>query len=362
MDEEVKRRRKEKEQQAEEQRKAAEQMRKMEENKHLLATLYSNQILNPNSLQAGSLSQLQRMQPQPQPTLQHPSQNLGLLSLQSQTQQRTHNSWPNNSTNTNQGRLPSMVNLNSNFSPFYSPSIIHNVSQQQNSSLHPTTQLSNLSSKIPSNEIFDPTASSPSPSPDSTEGLLSMDSLVQHTTGFGDEFNLESLISQSTQNAQHTAQIQQPLVLQQQHLQAPQQQLNHNLLPSNHTEFLDFLLPPSSQMPTQKASPSSSTSSCSSSTSSLSNNLVSQVSASHLPSSTVIPPPSSSSIFSSSPPSASLFSNFRFSPVNFLSPTDSLSLHNGHHSPGTLDVREALNSMLQPTPDRKSVIKYRQQE
>uniref|UniRef100_A0A7N6AHX7 Protein strawberry notch homolog 2 n=1 Tax=Anabas testudineus TaxID=64144 RepID=A0A7N6AHX7_ANATE len=73
MDEEVKRRRKEKE----EQRQAAERMRKMEEEKQLLATLYSqNQMLklNPNSLQRtqpGSLSQLQRMQPQPQPSLHH---------------------------------------------------------------------------------------------------------------------------------------------------------------------------------------------------------------------------------------------------------------------------------------------------
>lgn len=375
MDEEVKRRRKEKEQQAEEERQAAERMRKMEENKHLLATLFSqkpvlgpNQILklNPNSLQRtapGSLSQLSRMPAQSQHALQMSS----LLSLQSQTQQRTHNSWPNNSTTTNQGHLPNMVSLSNNYSQFYPPSFIHSFPQQQNSSLHQTTPSPNLSSKNPLDEILDLTGSSPSPSPDSTEGRPSLDSLTGHTTAYRDDFSLESLISPNTQNAQHTAQIQQPLLLQQQqqpqHLQATQQQLNHNLLANNHTDYLDFFdLPLSPQMPTQKASPSSSTSSCSSSTSSVSNNLVSQISAGLLPSSNIIPTSTSSSLFSS--PSASLFSNSssQFSSTYLIPPSDTLSLHNGHCSSGTLDVREALNSMLQAGPDRKSVIQYRQQD
>ncbi|XP_026202184.1 protein strawberry notch homolog 2 isoform X2 [Anabas testudineus] len=359
MDEEVKRRRKEKE----EQRQAAERMRKMEEEKQLLATLYSqNQMLklNPNSLQRtqpGSLSQLQRMQPQPQPSLQLAPQNLTILSIQNQTQQRTHNSWPNNTTTTtNQG-------YRSNYQ-FYPPTFPSPFSSQQNMSLLQTTPSPNLSSKNTLSEVFDLT--SPSPSPDSTEGGPSMDSLTRHATAFGDEFNLDSLLSQDTQNAQHIAQIQQPLLLQQQQQQQQQllqatQQLNNNMLANNHPDFLDYFLPPSP--PTQKASPSSSTSSCSSSTSSVSNNLVSQVSAGLPPSSAVIPASSSASLFSSSPPSASLFSNSssHFSSPNFFPTTDGLSLHNGHNGSGTLNAREALNSML-AGPDRTSVIKYRQQE
>ncbi|KAL7396847.1 hypothetical protein ABVT39_012559 [Epinephelus coioides] len=381
MDEEVKRRRKEREQQAVEQRLAEERMRKMEqENKHLLENLFNpkpmltqslaqslaqsqifKQKLNQNALQrtqTGGVSQLQRLQAQS--ALQPSSQNRPPLSLQrnpTQTQQRTHNSWSSNSTPANQGAVPNTVNIRSNYSQFYPPSFLSAFPQLKSPSLplHQTTLSPNLSSKNPLDEILDLTVSSPSPSPDTTQGGLNLDSLAGHSAAFGDDFNLESLISQTAPSAQ----IQQPLLLQQQQQQQQQQQ-NHNLLANNHQDLLDLLdLPLSPQMPTQKASPSSSTSSCSSSASSASNNLVSHTGL--LPASALIPTSSSSSLFSSPSSSSSLFSNSspHFSSNYLLPQPDSLSLPNGHS--GTLDVREALNSMLQG-PDRKSVIKYRPQE
>nr|XP_033477546.1 protein strawberry notch homolog 2 isoform X2 [Epinephelus lanceolatus] len=380
MDEEVKRRRKEREQQAVEQRLAEERMRKMEqENKHLLENLFNpkpmltqslaqslaqsqifKQKLNQNALQrtqTGGVSQLQRLQAQS--ALQPSSQNRPLLSLQrnpTQTQQRTHNSWSTNSTPANQGAVPNTVNIHSSYSQFYPQSFLSAFPQLKSPSLplHQTTLSPNLSSKNPLDEILDLTVSSPSPSPDTTEGRLNLDSLAGHSAAFGDDFNLESLISQTAPSAQ----IQQPLLLQQQ--QQQQQQQNHNLLANNHQDLLGLLdLPLSPQMPAQKASPSSSTSSCSSSTSSASNNLVSHTGL--LPASALIPTSSSSSLFSSPSSSSSLFSNSspHFSSNYLLPQPDSLSLPNGHS--GALDVREALNSMLQG-PDRKSVIKYRPQE
>uniref|UniRef100_A0A3P8SIS9 Protein strawberry notch homolog 2 n=1 Tax=Amphiprion percula TaxID=161767 RepID=A0A3P8SIS9_AMPPE len=362
MDEEVKRRRKEKEQQAVEQRLAEERKRKMEqENKHLLQNLFSQksmlnqslaqtlaqnpmlkQKLSQNALQrtqTGSISQLQRMQPQSQSALHHPQYDLSLLSLQrNPTQQRTRNNWPNNSTSssttTNQGPLTNTVSLD--FLQLYPQSFASPFSPPKNPLL--PLQQTMLSSKNPLDDILDLTVSSPSPSPDSTEGGLSLDTLTGNSAAFSDDFNLESLISQSAPNAQQ--QIQQPILLQ-------QQQQNHNLLANNHQDLLDlFDLPLSPPMPTQKASPSSSSSSCSSSTSStsaVSNNLVSVY---------------------SNPPSASLFSNptSRFPAAYLLPQSDSVSLPNGHCSAGALDVREALNSMLQAGPDRKSVIQYRQQD
>ncbi|XP_060890811.1 si:ch73-63e15.2 isoform X2 [Labrus mixtus] len=391
MDEEVKKRRKEREQQAVEQRLAEERMRKMEqENKHLLANLFNqkpmlnqslaqslaqNQIkqkLNQNALQRsqpGNIAQqLQRLQAQKQ-SLQQPSQNSALQNLQrnpSQSQQRTHNSWSKTSTSsrTHQGPLPNMVSLGSQF---YSQPFLPSFSQLKKPSLplHQTTLPPNVSSKNPLDEILDLTVcSTPSPSPDTTEGGLNLDGLTGHSAGFGDDFNLESLISHTASSAQHTAQIQTPLLLQQQqHLQATQQ--NHNLLANNHhQDLLDFLdLPISPQMPTQKASPSSSTSSCSSSTSSVSNNMAPHASAGLMPASGLLPTsPSSSSLFSSPSSSSSLFSNSssRFSSL-YLHP-QSDSIPNGHCSSAALDVREALNSMLQNGPDRKSVIKYRPQD
>ncbi|XP_038572206.1 protein strawberry notch homolog 2 isoform X2 [Micropterus salmoides] len=396
MDEEVKRRRKEREQQAADKRLAEERMRKMEQdNKHLLANLFSQapmqnqslaqslaqsqiikQKLNQNALQrtqTGSLH-LQRIQAQTQSTLQQPSQNLTLLSLQrnpNQTQQRTHNSWPINSTTTNQGPLPNTSSLASSLSQFYPQNFLSPFPQLKNPSLslYQTAVSPSLSSKTSLDDILDLTMSSPSPSPDSTEGGLHLDGLTGHTAGFGDDFNIDSLISQSAPNGQHAAQMQQPLLLQQQQQQQQQQQ-SHNLLANNHHQDLlaFFDLPLSPQMTTQKASPSSSTSSCSSSTSStssVSNNLVSHVSASHLPTSTLIPTSSSSSsLFSNPSSSSSLFSNnsSHFPSAYLLPQSDTLSLPNGHCSPGALDVREALNSMLQAGPDRKSVIQYLQQD
>ncbi|GAA6222328.1 protein strawberry notch homolog 2 isoform X2 [Lates japonicus] len=392
MDEEVKRRRKEKEQQAVEQRLAEERLRKMEQdNKHLLANLFNQkpmltqslaqslaQKLNQNALQR---TQLQRIQGQTQATLRPPPQNLTLMSLQrnpNQPQQRTHNSWPNNSTTTstnNQGSLPNTVSLSPNFSQFYTQPFISPVQPLRNPSLslHQATLSPSLSSKNPLDEILDLTVSSPSPSPDSTEAGLSLDSLSGHAAAFGDDFNLESLISQNAPNAQHASPMQQPLLLQQQqqqqqHQQQQQQQQQQHLQANNHhQDLLDFFdLPLSPQMPAQKASPSSSTSSCSSSTtsstSSVSNSLVSHTGL--LPTSTLIATSSSSSLFSSPPSSSSLFPNPSpcFSSSFLLPQSDSLSLPNGHCSPGTLDVREALNSMLQAGPDRKSVIQYRQQD
>ncbi|CAN9500579.1 unnamed protein product [Ophioblennius macclurei] len=377
MDEEVKRRRKDKEQQAAEQRLADEHRRKMQGHKHLLANLSSQkpmlnqslihnhilkQKLNQNALprtQPGGMSQLQRMQPQsPSSALQHPQHNLPLLSLQrnpNQTQPRTHNSWLNSSSSssaTTQSPLTNSVSLN--FAQFYPQSFPSPFQQPKNPSLHQAAPSPGMSSKDPLDEILDLTVSSPSPSPDSTEGGLSLDNLASNSAAFADDFNLESLISQSASNAQHVAQIQQPLLLpqqqQQQHLQASQQQ-SHALLANNHHhDLLDlFDLPPSSQVQTQKASPSSSTSSGSSSASSassLSNNMVS-----------IFSNPPSSSFFPNSSSSSSCFPSTYLQP-----PSDSVSLPNGHCSSGALDVREALNSMLQAGPDRKSVIQYRQQD
>ncbi|KAM3876479.1 strawberry notch homolog 2b [Diretmus argenteus] len=381
MDEEVKRRRKEKEQQAMEQRLAEEHKRKLEQaNKHLLANLYSQnailnqsltQKLNQNPLhrtQSQSISQLtlQRDQAQTQSTLQRASQNLHLLSLQrnsSQTQQRTQTNRPNNTTTTtNQGPLPSMAH----FSQFSPQPFLSSFPQLKNPSLslpQPTLSATSSSSKNPLHEILDLTVSSPSPSPDSTEGGLGLNSLTGPSGVFRDEFGLEPLISGSALNAQHTAQIQQlpPLSLQQQqqqqHLQTRQQQENQNLLANNHQpDFLEFLdLPLSYQLSTHRANSSSSTSSSStSSTPSVSNNPVSHVSTGLLSTSTLIPT-SSSSLFSNM--SSSLFSSS--SPL--LPPPDSLPLPNGNGSSDALNFREVLNSMLQDAGlDRRSVIQFRQ--
>lgn len=283
-----------------------------------------------------------------------------MLSLQrnpSQTQQRTHSSWNNNNSSTtsttNQGPLPNIASLTSNLSQYYPHSFLSQFPQLKNQSLlhHQNTLSPSLSSKNPLDEILDLTVSSPSPSPDTTGGGLNLDSLTRTSAAFGNDFNLESLISQN-------AQIQQPLLQQQQQ----QQQENHSLLTNNHQDLLLelFDFPPSPQLPTQKASPSSSTSSSSSttsSTSSVSNSLVS-----HIPASLVIPSSSSSSLFSSQSPSSSLFSNSssHFSPSYLLPQSDSLP--NGHCNTTTLDIREALNSMLQSGSDRKSVIQYRPQD
>lgn len=367
MDEEVKKKRREREQQALEQRKM--------ENRHLLANLFNQkpilnkslvQSLTPNHFlkqklsqsvsqrtQSGSVSQLARVQPLPEPTLQQPPQTMPMQPLQRnpcQAQQRTHNSWstiPTTSTN-HHVPLPNPANHASSLqSQFHPQQILSFFQPMKNSCLpfHQNAPSPSLSSN-PLDEILDLTVSSPSPSPDTTEGGPSLDSLTRHS--FGDDFNLESLISLPA------AQLQQPLLLQQQ-----QQQQNHNMLANIHQALDFFDLPLCPQMSSQKPNPSSSNSSGSSSTSPVSNNLVPQVPTGQLPSSSLTS--SSSSLFSSPSSSSPLFSNSFPSP--YIHPqSDPLHLPNGHCSTHALDVREALNSMLQDGHDRKSVIQYRHQD
>ncbi|XP_077439209.1 strawberry notch homolog 2b isoform X2 [Vanacampus margaritifer] len=328
MDEEVKRRRKEREKQAMEQRLAEERMRKMEQdNKHLLANLFSQKVMPNQSLvhsqllkqklnplqktQVAGMSQLQRMQAVLQ---QQQPQGQSQLSLPRTTPQVTPSGWPGKSAASKQAAAVAAarnaVIHGSNFSQFYPQSFLPSFPQPL-----PVHQTARMSSQKAQDEILDLTVSSPSPSPDSTEGGRALDGLTGPTRAFADDFNLESLISQ-------TAQLPPP----------PPPSLIHN-----HQDLLDlFGLPLSPQMLTQKANPSSSASSSSPSTPSLFSN-----------------PPSSSSHFAPS----SRFPNY------LLPQSDSLPLPNGHSSSGALDVREALNSMLQAAePDRKSVIHYRQQD
>lgn len=347
-----------------EQRLAEERMRKMEqENKHLLANLFSqkpilnqslvqslsqNQLfkpkLNQNTLQRTQTGSISQPRIQVLPELQQPSQNIAMLSLQrnpTQTQQRTHNSWSNNPSTTNHGPLPNMANFASRFYPQSFPSPFPQL-KSPSFPPHNSTPSPGMSSKNPLDEILDLTVSSPSPPPDTTEGGLNRERVTRHSSAFEEDFNLEALISQTAPNAQHAPQVQQQT-------QSP--------LTNNQQDFLDFFdLSLCPQMLTQKTSPPSSTSSVSSSTSSVSNTLVSHVPVGLVPSSTLISP--SSSLFSSPSSSSPLFSN-SFSSPYLLPQSDPLPLPNGT---STLDVREALNSMLQAGPDRKSVIQYRHQD
>ncbi|KAM9795787.1 strawberry notch homolog 2b isoform 2-T2 [Syngnathus typhle] len=351
MDEEVKRRRKEREKQAVEQRLAEERMRKMEQdNKHLLANLFSQKAMPTQSLahslvhgqllkqklnplqktQVAGMAQLQRMQAalqqqqQQQQQQQHP-QGQALLSLPPNPQV-TPSGWPGKSAASKQQQQQQAAARNavvhsSNFSQFYRHSFLPSFPQPLH--IHQTAR---MSSQKGQEEVLDLTISSPSPSPDSTEAGPALDGLTGPAAPFADDFNLESLISQMATQ-----------------LPPAPPPLNHNHLRNNHQDLLDlFDLPLSPPMPTQKASPLSSASSSSSSTSSL------------VQSSLFSNPPSSCSSSQFPPP--------RF--PNFLLPqSDSLPLPNGHCSSGALDVREALNSMLQAAgPDRKSVIHYRQQD
>lgn len=383
MDEEVKRKRREREQQAREQQAREQQAREQQKlenrhfanlfnqspilNKSLVQSLTQNQFLKQKlsqsvkqRTQSGGIPQLPRVKPLTESTLQQPSQTMPLQSLQRnpcQTQQRTHNSWPSiPTTSTNHhGLLSSPANLLApNLqSRFHPQSFLALFPPMKNACLplHQSTSSSNLSSN-PLDEILDLTVSSPSPSPDTSEGGPSLDSLTRHSSAFGDDFNLEALIAQPAANPQPAAQLQQPLLPQQ------QQQQNHNMMANNHQDVFDlFDLPLCPQMSTQKANPTSSTSSGSSSTSPVSHSLVSKVPPGLPPSSSSS---SSSSLFSS-PSSSSLFSSPFSSP--YIHPqSDSLHLPNGHCSSTALDVREALNSMLQDGSDRKSVIQYRHQD
>ncbi|XP_077389356.1 strawberry notch homolog 2b isoform X2 [Festucalex cinctus] len=321
MDEEVKRRRKEREKQAMEQRLAEERMRKMEQdNKHLLANLFSQKVMPNQSLahsqllkqklnplqktQLAGTSQLQRMQA----VLQQQPQGQGQLSLPRTTPQMTPSGWPGKSAASKQAARNAVIH-GSNFPQFYPQSFLPSFPQPL-----PVHQAARMSSQKAQEEILDLTVSSPSPSPDSTEGGPALDGLTGPTRAFADDFNLESLISQ-------TAQL------------PPPPSLVHN-----HQDLLDlFDLPLSPPMITQKANPSSSASSGSSPTPSL----------------------VQSSLFSN--PSSSHFAPSRF--PNYLLPQSDSRALNGHCSSGALDVREALNSMLQEAGhDRKSVIHYRQQD
>ncbi|XP_037554120.1 protein strawberry notch homolog 2 isoform X2 [Nematolebias whitei] len=352
MDEEVKKRRKEKQQQ-ERMRQIEQENKRLPENQnpvlnHFLVQNPSHvfkQNPNQNALQRTQNGSMSQLEAQIQSALQQPPYSLSLFPLQ-RNQTRTHNGWPSSSTSSstnNQVALPKTVSHR--FSQFYNQPFLpsYHLSKSTPLQLHQTAPSPDLSSSNPLNEILDLTMSSPSPSTDSTEAGPSLDTLP--------DFNL-ALFPVTVPDPQHPAQTQQPLMLQQHHHPAPQQQ-NHNLLPTNHDqdllEILGLALSP--HMPTQKANPSSSTSSCSSSTSttsSLPNNPVSLFS---IPSSSPSSSSSSSSLFSSSFPAPYL-----------LPQSDSVSLTNGHCSSGALDVREALNSMLQAGQDRKSVIQYPQQD
>ncbi|XP_023809708.1 protein strawberry notch homolog 2 isoform X3 [Oryzias latipes] len=332
MDKEVKKKREEKQQL---------------KNKHLLENLNSQKFLlnqsvvssfPQNSIHKQTLSQnvLQRTQPRRmfqlqgmQTPTQRSPHDVSLLTLQrppSSPQQRTPNNWPSNPSSIHsQSSLPNSVNHN--VPQFFPPSLIP---FQQLSDpavpLHQPTIPSGLSSQNPLEDIFDLTMTPPSPSTESTEGRLNLDTLTGNSAEFESDFNFESLMSQTP--------LSQPLMFPQ-HLLSSQQQNQSLLLNSQHPEIL------SPQMLTKTASPSSSSSSCSSSTSS--HSLFSS-------------PPSSSSSSLYSHPSSCFPSSF------LLSQADSVSLSNGHSSSGTLDVREALNSMLQAGPDRQSVIQYRPQD
>lgn len=342
MDEEVKKKRREREQQAIEQRKM--------ENRHLLANLFNQKIilnkvqsLTQNQFpkqklsqsvsqrtQSGSISQLPRVPTLPESTLQQPPQTMSMQPLQRnpcQVQQRTHN-WPTTSTN-HHGLLSNPANHASSLQPQFHPQhFFPHFPHMKNSCVPPHQKAPSPSlSSIPLDEILDLTVSSPSPSPDTTEGRPSLDSLTRHSSAFGDDFNLESLISMPGSTPQPAAQLQQPLLPQQ------QQQQNHNMLANIHEGF-DLSLCP--QMSTQNPNPSSSNSSGSSLT------------------------PSSPALFSS-PSSTSLFSSSF--PTPYIHPqSDPLHPPNGHCGANPLDVREALNSMLQDGHDRKSVIQYRHQD
>uniref|UniRef100_A0A3B3DL84 Protein strawberry notch homolog 2 n=1 Tax=Oryzias melastigma TaxID=30732 RepID=A0A3B3DL84_ORYME len=322
-------------------------------NKHLLENLSSqkfllNQPVAPsfpqNSIHKQTLSQnvLQRthaghMFQIPGMQSQRSTHDLSLLTLQrhpSSPQQRTSNNWPSNSSTLhNQSSLSNSVNHN--VSQFFPPSLMP--FQQLSDPAVPLRQPtipSSLSSQNPLEDIFDLTLTPPSPSTDSTEGHLNLDGLTGNAAEFESDFNLEALMSQ-------TPSLSQPLMFPQ-HLHSSQQQQQSLLCSSQHTEILGLLdSTMSPQMLTKKASPSSSSSSCSSSTSS--HSLFSS-------------PPSSSSSSLFPHPSSCFPSSF------LLSQADSVSVSNGHSSSGPLDVREALNSMLQAGPDRKSVIQYRQQD
>ncbi|MEQ2184038.1 hypothetical protein GOODEAATRI_003853, partial [Goodea atripinnis] len=217
MDDEVKRRRKEKEQQ--------ERMRKMEqENKHLLSLFSQKPIPNqslaqtlvPNQFTKHNLNQntVQRTQPGSVSQLQDMQQ---LLSLQSQTQCRTLNGWPNSSSSSStNGQVCQPNTADHRFSQFYNQSSFMPPFQQPKNPLIPLHQFPpahSLSSKNPLDEILDLTVSPPSSSPDST---------TANPAAFVEDFNLEALLAPTVADTSNAAQIQQPQIDLQHLLQALQ--------------------------------------------------------------------------------------------------------------------------------------------
>lgn len=388
MDEEVKRRRKEREQLAAEKRLSEDRIRLLEEgHKHLLANLVSqktmhnqslvpltqNQLLRQKLSQSalqqvhsggGGVSQLQRIQSQSALQLQQqqkPKLPQNMMSVHSiQIQQRTPKSWPNTSTSapssSSRAALPSL-------SQFYPQSFLSGFSQLKSSALPLQSSAPSpaLSSTNPLDEILDLTVSSPSPSPDAGEAGLNHGGLTRQSAAAAFD-ELESLFSEISQVP--SVALPPPPSLPAAHPPA------HSMLASNHQDLMEYFdVSLSPQMSTQKASPSSSTSS--GSASSFSNSLAPPVPSGLLSVSSLMPAAASSSssspssLFSSPSSSSSLFSSAspHFpSTYSLLAPSDSLQLPNGHCSATALDVREALNSMLQAGADRKSVIQYRHQD
>ncbi|XP_027884716.1 strawberry notch homolog 2b isoform X1 [Xiphophorus couchianus] len=348
MDEEVKRRRKEKEQQ--------ERMRKMEqENKHLLENLFSRKPIQNQTLSHPLVSN------------PFPKQNLNALQrtqLGSFSQPSSHspslfplNGWPNNSSSLSSPSSATngqVCQPSHRFPPFYGSSSFMSFPQSKNPPLQ-LTQFSPaplLSSKNPLDEILDLTVSPPSSSPDST---------TANPAAFVEDFNLDVLLGQTAPDMLTAPQTQLPQLDLQHILQhtsetaatpssqfdlqrAPEpqqeqqtQEQSRDLLVNNHQDILELLCAGLSPLPSAQKAVSSSSA------------------LSHYPN-----PPSSSSSSSSS----SLYSSAAHSscfPANSLLPLSD-PLPNGQCGAGALDVREALNSMLQAGPDRKSVIQYRQQD
>uniref|UniRef100_A0A8C5ADS0 Protein strawberry notch homolog 2 n=1 Tax=Gadus morhua TaxID=8049 RepID=A0A8C5ADS0_GADMO len=430
MDEEVKKRRKEKEQLLEQQQ-TDDRQRRLEASRHLLDGLIAHNHGGPNhgrnhqpiapnpgpkpqalnhKLQAlnhklqGLSQQQHRAQPHgvSQLSLQRAKAVQGQVSLQraalaaqsqarhsahrtpSHIAPRTQNHRPHNGSSKGPGALPSMATLSSHFPqfpprPFMSsfPSLKSHALASQALLANPSSSSVGAPSKNPLEDILDLTMSSPSHSPDSTEGGLG---LAGPPGAFGEDFGLESLISpnalglhhqlsaQTQQQQQHQKQQQPSPLLQQlqqprlQHqlqlqLQQQQQEGGGGLLGdggSSQPDFLDFLDPLSFGMAPH---PSSSSTTSAAHLSHAARGLHAAAAAAAAALGPSSPSPSPASLFSSAPSPSSLFS----SPACLHPPAD--PSHNGHcGSPGTLDVREVLNSMLLDSNDRKSVIKYRPPE
>uniref|UniRef100_A0A3P9AHA8 Protein strawberry notch homolog 2 n=1 Tax=Esox lucius TaxID=8010 RepID=A0A3P9AHA8_ESOLU len=293
MDEEVKRRRKEKELRAQEQRLADDRQFKLQ----LQNKLYS--------------------QPQPR------TPSLGLSTL-------NHSLAQGKFPLQLKPQLPSMASLFPHHFPHHHFPL-------------PLAPNSTKPSRV-GEEVLDLTVS-PSPSPDSTEGGLGLDSLTGGPMGgFAEDFNLESLLltAQNTAHLQHMPQPLHPLMKHQQLQSSPQMQLpllhQPNQALNNNQDYYDILKllehPDPMPYPLSSQTPSNPSSSIS--------NTVAQ---------------GSSGLLSS--PSTSASSHF--SPALAPSEQQPLPLANGHG----INVREVLDNMLRTSSDpqlRPPVIHYRHPE